>query len=52
MKTRLNLVDKNNTDLSVRRQCSLLSVNRNQLYYNPAPEKSENLRMMEIMDKH
>ncbi len=52
MKARLNLVDKNNTDLSVRRQCSLLSVNRNQLYYNPVPEKSENLRMMEIMDKH
>lgn len=38
--------------LSVRRQCELLSVNRSRLYYKPVPEKPENLKMMEIMDKH
>jgi putative transposase len=38
--------------LSVRRQCELLSVNRSRLYYKPVGEKPENIKMMEIMDKH
>ena len=38
--------------ISVRRQCELLSVNRSRIYYKPVPEKPENLKMMEIMDKH
>jgi putative transposase len=36
----------------VRRQCELLTVNRSRLYYKPVGEKQENLKMMEIMDKH
>ena len=36
----------------MRRQCELLSVNRSRLYYKPVGEKPENLKMMEIMDKH
>jgi putative transposase len=36
----------------VRRQCELLSVNRSRLYYKPVPEKPENIKMMEMMDKH
>jgi len=36
----------------VRRQCELLSVNRSRLYYKPVGEKPENLKVMEIMDKH
>jgi len=36
----------------MRRQCELLSVNRSRIYYHPVPEKPENLKMMEIMDKH
>jgi putative transposase len=38
--------------LSVRRQCALLSVGRSRLYYKPRPEKPENLKMMQIMDRH
>ena len=30
----------------------MLSVNRSRLYYKPVPEKPENIKMMEIMDKH
>jgi len=38
--------------MSIRRQCQLLNVNRSRLYYKPVPEKPENTKMMEIMDKH
>lgn len=38
--------------ISVRRQCELLSINRSRIYYKPVPEKPENIKMMEIMDKH
>ena len=39
-------------NLSVRKQCDLLFVNRSKLYYRPAPEKPENVKMMNILDKH
>lgn len=38
--------------LSIRKQCDVLSVPRSSLYYQPVPEKPENVKMMEIMDKH
>lgn len=38
-------------DLSVRRQCSLLSLARSSLYYHPRGESAENLAFMEIIDK-
>ena len=38
--------------LSVRRQCDLLMVPRSSLYYAPVPEKPENIKMMDIMDRH
>lgn len=37
--------------LSVRRQCELLGLNRSSLYYEPAPETAENLRLMRLMDE-
>ena len=37
--------------LSVRRQCSLLTLRRSNLYYEPKGESAENLRFMEILDK-
>jgi putative transposase len=52
MKDRMNLVRAGVKKISVRRQCELLSVNRSSVYYRPVPEKPENLKMMEIMDKH
>jgi len=39
-------------NLSVRKQCDLLFVNRSKLYYRPVPEKPENVKMMNILDKH
>lgn len=52
MSDRLKLVHSGVKKISVRRQCELLSVNRSRLYYKPVPEKPENLKMMDIMDKH
>jgi putative transposase len=37
--------------LSVRRQCELLSLNRSSLYYEPAGEASEDLRLMRRIDE-
>lgn len=52
MSSRTELVQPRHLKLSVRRQCQLLNVNRSSLYYRPVPEKPENIKMMEIMDKH
>lgn len=38
-------------DLSVRRQCGLLSLARSNLYYQPKGENPENLQFMAIIDK-
>ena len=38
-------------DLSVRRQCSLLSLVRSGLYYQPRGERAENLKFMAIIDR-
>lgn len=37
--------------LSLRRQCTLLTLSRSNLYYEPKGESAENLRFMEIIDK-
>lgn len=39
-------------DLSVRQKCELLDLNRSTLYYQPQPEKDENLECMKLMDAH
>lgn len=46
------MISSSHSTFSVRRQCALLSVPRGRLYYKPAPEKPENLKMMAILDKH
>jgi putative transposase len=35
----------------VRRQCELLGLNRSSLYYEPAAETQENLRLMRLLDE-
>lgn len=52
MNLRAQLVQPGDPKLSVRRQCNLLLVNRNRLYYRHKPEKEINIRIMAIMDKH
>lgn len=36
----------------MRKQCELLTINRSSLYYRPKGESPENLKIMQIMDKH
>ena len=38
-------------DLSQRRQCELLGLNRSMQYYKPAEESQENLDLMRLMDE-
>jgi putative transposase len=38
-------------DLSARRQCQLLGVNRSNLYYRPRGESKENLMLMRLIDE-
>jgi putative transposase len=44
-------VEKRHADLSVRRQCELLGVNRSGLYYEPVGESEENLLLMRLLDE-
>jgi putative transposase len=52
MSSHTNMVRPDTSKLSVRKQCSLLSVNRNRLYYHPVAEPLENVNMMRLMDEH
>jgi len=45
------LIDADHPRLSVRRQCQLLGLNRSSLYYQPASESEENLRLMRLIDR-
>ena len=51
MKARKELV-KPNGNLSIRRQCKLVSINRSNVYYKPAAELPENLSIMRLIDEH
>jgi putative transposase len=45
------LVEADHPELSVRRQCELLGLNRSTFYYEPAGETPENLRLMRKIDE-
>jgi len=45
------LIDAGHPQLSVRRQCELLGLCRSSLYYEPALESAENLRLMRLIDE-
>ena len=38
-------------DISQRRQCELLGINRSNLFYKRVEEKPENLKIMKLMDE-
>jgi putative transposase len=44
-------VDWGQAEISVRRQCELLGVNRGSLYYEPVGESADNLRLMRLIDE-
>ena len=47
---RLELVERDG-ELSIRRQCALLCINRSSVYYTPREERAENLALMRRMDE-
>lgn len=48
----METIKPDHPELSVRKQCDLLVVPRSSLYYQPIAEKPENIKMMNMMDKH
>jgi len=44
-------LDPEFAEISLRRQCELLSVNRASWYYQPAGENAENLHLMRLLDE-
>ena len=44
-------MDRDDPEISVRRQCELLGVNRSGLYYQPRGESEESLLFMRLMDE-
>lgn len=45
------MVDSDHARISIRRQCELLGIHRASLYYQPAGESEENLRLMKLLDE-
>ena len=44
-------MDRSHREISIRRQCGLPGVNRAGLYYEPAGESEENLKLMRLLDE-
>ena len=44
-------MERDHTEISVRRQCELLGVHRSGVYYEPVGESEENLRLMRLLDE-
>ena len=45
------LVERDHPEITMRRQCELLGVNRAGLHYQEAGESEENLRLMRLLDE-
>ena len=45
------LIEPHHADLSIRRQCELIGLNRASYYYEPARETAENLHLMRLIDE-
>ncbi len=45
------MIEPNHPELSVRRQCELIGLNRSTLYYQPAMESALNLQLMRLIDE-
>src|SRR3954469_21246258 len=44
------VIEVGHPELSLRRQCELLGLNRSSLYYEPAGETPEDLRLLRLID--
>jgi putative transposase len=45
------MVDKGDPGMSISCQCQLLSINRSSFYYQPKPIKTEDLKLMRLIDE-
>ena len=45
------LIERMNGQISIRRQCELVGLNRSTLYYEPATESPLNLELMRLIDE-
>ena len=45
------LVDRGHREISLRRQCELLGINRSSLYYEPVGESQKNLVLLRLLDE-
>ena len=45
------MIDRDHDQLSLVRQCTLLEVSRASVYYRPAPPRTEDLKLMALMDR-
>jgi putative transposase len=45
------LIEHDHPEISIRRQCDLLGLNRSTLYYQPARESASNLHLMRLIDE-
>lgn len=45
------MIEREHPDISIRRQCELLGLNRSSLYYQPAGESEYNLLLMRLIDE-
>ena len=45
------MIDRLNKHLSLTRQCQLLGLSRSSLYYQPAPDNTEDLALMARIDR-
>ena len=44
-----SMIDRDHSELSIRRQCGLIGLNRSSLYYQPAGESAYNLQLMRLL---
>lgn len=51
IEARRRLIEPEHEEISVRRQCVLLSLPRSTFYYEPATESAANLRLMRLVDE-
>ena len=51
MEERRQMIDKQESSLSIARQCELVKVHRSGLYYKPCSESPENLAIMRLLDE-
>ena len=45
------MIEFHNPDISIVRQCKLFKISRTSVYYSPKGEKTENLKLMRLMDE-